>query len=236
MSCRWNVQHWFVRKWISRAVSVWRRRLPEFYSNFRTRKIIKPFSRKASTKWLVPDSIAKLLCHVAHRKHSLYSCSISRRIFQSKMFVTHCIASIQSLKWCVWFCIRKMKALPLKVRLTHVPLSEFQSKTNMKPKQEKFKNTQTTYIFTNWTLWIEGTSIVKSQILNKVAKREQEREDESGISKDSTPSPIRITLASLDEYNCLLQNGLDFYGATFFPTEASLELAGPVRIATKKGR
>lgn len=139
MSCRWNVQHWFVRKWISRAVSVWRRRLPEFYSNFRTRKIIKPFSRKASTKWLVPDSIAKLLCHVAHRKHSLYSCSISRRIFQSKMFVTHCIASIQSLKWCVWFCIRKMKALPLKVRLTHVPLPEFQSRTNMKPKQEKFK-------------------------------------------------------------------------------------------------
>jgi len=34
------------------------------------------------------------------------------------------------------------------------------------------------------------------------------------------PPIIRVTLASLDEYNTLLQNGLDFYGATFFPTEA----------------
>lgn len=50
------------------------------------------------------------------------------------------------------------------------------------------------------------------------------------------PSPIRITLASHDEFNILLQNGLDFYGATFFPTEANLPLSGSVRIATKKGR
>ncbi|XP_022902854.1 uncharacterized protein [Onthophagus taurus] len=34
-----------------------------------------------------------------------------------------------------------------------------------------------------------------------------------------SPNPIRITLASLDEYNNLLQQGLDFYGATYFPTE-----------------
>ncbi|KRT82491.1 hypothetical protein AMK59_3038, partial [Oryctes borbonicus] len=34
-----------------------------------------------------------------------------------------------------------------------------------------------------------------------------------------TPNPIRVTLASLDEYNNLLQQGLDFYGATYFPTE-----------------
>lgn len=81
-------------------------------------------------------------------------------------------------------------------------------------------------------LWIEGTPIVKSQILNKVAK---EREDEAR-EKESPPAPIRITLASLEDYNILLQNGLDFYGATFFPTEANLELNGPVRIATKKGR
>ncbi|XP_050504772.1 uncharacterized protein LOC126883356 [Diabrotica virgifera virgifera] len=33
------------------------------------------------------------------------------------------------------------------------------------------------------------------------------------------PPPIRITVASLDEYNALLQQGLDFYGATYFPTE-----------------
>lgn len=64
------------------------------------------------------------------------------------------------------------------------------------------------------------------------------KEEELSNAKESPPAPIRITLASLDEYNALLQNGLDFYGATFFPTEASLgDLAsGPVRIAIKKGR
>ncbi|XP_055298233.1 uncharacterized protein LOC129566380 isoform X2 [Sitodiplosis mosellana] len=62
----------------------------------------------------------------------------------------------------------------------------------------------------------------------------KEREEEAN-QREFPPSPIRITLASLDEYNILLQNGLDFYGATFFPTEANLELTGPVRIATKKG-
>lgn len=35
----------------------------------------------------------------------------------------------------------------------------------------------------------------------------------------SPPSVVRITLASLDEANYLLENGLDFYGATYFPTE-----------------
>lgn len=34
-----------------------------------------------------------------------------------------------------------------------------------------------------------------------------------------TPNPIRVTVASLEEYNNLLQQGLDFYGATYFPTE-----------------
>ncbi|XP_046986224.1 uncharacterized protein LOC124556292, partial [Schistocerca americana] len=36
------------------------------------------------------------------------------------------------------------------------------------------------------------------------------------------PPLIRVTLASLDESTVLLQNGLDFYGATFFPTEAAV--------------
>lgn len=40
------------------------------------------------------------------------------------------------------------------------------------------------------------------------------------------PPPVRITLASLDEYNSLLQHGLDFYGATYFPTEP-LQQGGP---------
>lgn len=77
--------------------------------------------------------------------------------------------------------------------------------------------------------YYEGSS--KPQILNKVAK-----EDEVSASKDAPPPPIRITLASVDEYNHLLQNGLDFYGATFFPTESNLPQLGAVRIATKKGR
>jgi hypothetical protein len=37
----------------------------------------------------------------------------------------------------------------------------------------------------------------------------------------SSPPLVRVTLASLEECNILLQNGLDFYGATFFPTEAA---------------
>lgn len=39
-------------------------------------------------------------------------------------------------------------------------------------------------------------------------------------------SVIRITLASMDEYNLLLQSGLNFYDATFFPTEANITLKG----------
>lgn len=34
-----------------------------------------------------------------------------------------------------------------------------------------------------------------------------------------SPPPIRVTVASIEEYNNLLQQGLDFYGATYFPTE-----------------
>ncbi|RZF41862.1 hypothetical protein LSTR_LSTR005324 [Laodelphax striatellus] len=42
----------------------------------------------------------------------------------------------------------------------------------------------------------------------------------SELTNPGGPPPIiRVTLASLEECNILLQNGLDFYGATFFPTE-----------------
>lgn len=33
------------------------------------------------------------------------------------------------------------------------------------------------------------------------------------------PPVIRVTLASVEETSLLLSRGLDFYGATFFPTE-----------------
>lgn len=38
---------------------------------------------------------------------------------------------------------------------------------------------------------------------------------------------MRVTLANIEEANILLQNGLDFYGATYFPTE----LATPAQAA-----
>lgn len=62
------------------------------------------------------------------------------------------------------------------------------------------------------------------------------KEEEIHVPKDSPPPPIRITLASLDEFNALLQNGLDFYGATFFPTESNLPQLTAAKIATKRGR
>lgn len=76
-----------------------------------------------------------------------------------------------------------------------------------------------------------GTGTLKPQIPKLPVK------DEADVAnkKDEPPPPIRITLASLEEYNSLLQSGLDFYGATFFPTEANLPLNG-ARIATKRGR
>lgn len=48
----------------------------------------------------------------------------------------------------------------------------------------------------------------------------------SMIPKEAN-SVIRVTLANIEEANILLQNGLDFYGATFFPTE----LATPAQAA-----
>ncbi|XP_011195136.1 uncharacterized protein LOC105220398 [Zeugodacus cucurbitae] len=58
----------------------------------------------------------------------------------------------------------------------------------------------------------EGTLIARNEVAEKTDRRE------------STTSVIRITLASMDEYNILLQNGLNFYDATFFPTEANLQM------------
>lgn len=64
------------------------------------------------------------------------------------------------------------------------------------------------------------------------------REEEISLpsARDTPAAPVRITLASLDEYNALLQNGLDFYGATFFPTESNLPQLTAAKIATRRGR
>ena len=59
-------------------------------------------------------------------------------------------------------------------------------------------------------------------------------EKTSGLPVSNTSPPlVRVTLASIEEWNILLQNGLDFYGATFFPTEAAVSTSG-VRTSGKK--
>lgn len=80
----------------------------------------------------------------------------------------------------------------------------------------------------------KGTANAKPSI-NKVSK-EDEAPTVVPSSKEAPPAPIRITLASLDEYNLLLQNGLDFYGATYFPTELNLPNLSTAKIYTKRGR
>lgn len=77
-----------------------------------------------------------------------------------------------------------------------------------------------------------GTTTPKSP---KVPPKIDEQDVVNLASKESPPAPIRITLASVEEYTFLIQNGLNFYGATFFPTESNLP-ATAARIATKKGR
>jgi hypothetical protein len=69
----------------------------------------------------------------------------------------------------------------------------------------------------------------------KVPPKIDEQDVVNLASKETPPAPIRITLASVEEYTYLIQNGLNFYGATFFPTESNLP-ATAARIATKKGR
>uniref|UniRef100_A0A1A9WFW4 Uncharacterized protein n=1 Tax=Glossina brevipalpis TaxID=37001 RepID=A0A1A9WFW4_9MUSC len=64
----------------------------------------------------------------------------------------------------------------------------------------------------------EGTPTKTTDTTEKTTERSERREP--------SPAFIRVTLASLDEYNILLQNGLNFFDATFFPTEANISLKG----------
>lgn len=78
-----------------------------------------------------------------------------------------------------------------------------------------------------------GSKLPSGAVANAIAREE---EIQLPSAKDGPASPVRITLASLDEYNSLLQNGLDFYGATFFPTESNLPQLTAAKIATRRGR
>ncbi|KAL7744541.1 hypothetical protein ACLKA6_017060 [Drosophila palustris] len=72
---------------------------------------------------------------------------------------------------------------------------------------------------------IRSSNSAKSVVSGIVADA-IEKSERSGERRELPPAVIRITLASLDEYNILLQNGLNFYDATFFPTEANISLKG----------
>ncbi|KAM8719974.1 hypothetical protein ACLKA7_006090 [Drosophila subpalustris] len=72
---------------------------------------------------------------------------------------------------------------------------------------------------------IRSSNSAKSVVSGIVADA-IEKSERSGERRELPPAVIRITLASMDEYNILLQNGLNFYDATFFPTEANISLKG----------
>ncbi|XP_030246593.1 uncharacterized protein LOC115565524 isoform X2 [Drosophila navojoa] len=71
---------------------------------------------------------------------------------------------------------------------------------------------------------VEGSSSAKSLVSGIVGEAIEKAERPE--RRELPPAVIRITLASMDEYNILLQNGLNFYDATFFPTEANISLKG----------
>ncbi|KPU81616.1 uncharacterized protein Dana_GF20384, isoform B [Drosophila ananassae] len=68
---------------------------------------------------------------------------------------------------------------------------------------------------------VEGTSKSVGSVVGDAIEKAERPE-----RRELPPAVIRITLASMDEYNILLQNGLNFYDATFFPTEANISLKG----------
>ncbi|XP_023179295.1 uncharacterized protein LOC111605146 isoform X1 [Drosophila hydei] len=71
---------------------------------------------------------------------------------------------------------------------------------------------------------IRSSSSAKSLVAGIVGEAIEKAERPE--RRELPPAVIRITLASMDEYNILLQNGLNFYDATFFPTDANISLKG----------
>ncbi|KRK05867.1 uncharacterized protein LOC6524006 isoform X5 [Drosophila yakuba] len=68
---------------------------------------------------------------------------------------------------------------------------------------------------------VEGVSKSVGSVVGDAIEKAERPE-----RRELPPAVIRVTLASMDEYNILLQNGLNFYDATFFPTEANISLKG----------
>lgn len=64
-----------------------------------------------------------------------------------------------------------------------------------------------------------NSNLIKKIILVYVFKGSSGRLEVAKPDGGYTTPVVRVTLASMDEAHSLLQNGLDFYGATFFPTE-----------------
>jgi hypothetical protein len=71
-------------------------------------------------------------------------------------------------------------------------------------------------------------------VLNKSVKtiNDKLKSDAQSLNEPATiytgPPVIRVTLASVEETSMLLSRGLDFYGATYFPTETPHPAAQPL--------
>lgn len=84
--------------------------------------------------------------------------------------------------------------------------------------------------------FLDATYAIKSHwcVLNKSVKaiNDKLKSDAQNLNEPATiytgPPVIRVTLASVEETSMLLSRGLDFYGATYFPTETPHPAAQPL--------
>lgn len=163
------------------------------------------------------QNFSRLEFLAVRRRHSRFTCSMSLKNCRKKTFDMLCISLI--LLW-------KLSDLLCFIRSNQ----RFRKRHHKIRVSEKFK----AKFLENFSFCILN---FKGSLTPKPTKNQPkvDEQDIANITKDTPPAPIRITLASVEEYNYLLQNGLDFYGATYFPTEAALP-ATASKIATKKGR
>lgn len=70
---------------------------------------------------------------------------------------------------------------------------------------------------------IVSSSLAQTAVDQQQQQLQQQQSGPASAIAQQNPAPpvVRITLASMEECNVLLHNGLDFYGATFFPVEAA---------------
>lgn len=74
---------------------------------------------------------------------------------------------------------------------------------------------------------IRKLTFSKVKAINDKIKSETQNSNEPPTIYTGPPV-IRVTLANVDETSMLLSRGLDFYGATYFPTETPHPSAQPL--------